>query len=360
MSNKYFKASEYYPDDKDIYDFLDSQTRSNDHLMTYLRNRGIFVSKNEPKEDLQRYVSLLYFDWRSAVQLVNMIDLRETEDKLANRKVSIPSTQEHLDEALRRVQNMRQVPNREVYQLRRTETGIIVDVKYIDVDTSKSRVLQKRERELEIRIDDNNGELSIRHTDCAKAKSIVENVLGELMDVVNVKVLPQTYIELKSIKEHRKRLMFFIKLMREIPGFKLINVSNLKIEKMPRQEDEKSKDMDEEELRDKLKRAVLIGDQLLLAREFQEFSDRGFFISSATWLSEKDGGYGPQVEFHAGFNDPSEADEFSYKVMGEYEKDENGEFFKQRKKVEGSAKRNYLEALESSAFAAKTSLADGS
>jgi len=362
--SKYFKAAEYYPDDKDIYDFLDSQSRTTDLMLRYLRIRGIFAAKQAQKEDLQRYVSLLHFDWQSAARLVDTVDLRETEEKLTNRRVEIEASADQITDAMQSVQEERQQPNREVYRTRRDGDIVIATVTYLDVDTSKSRVLQKRERDLEMRITPGTGQISITHTDSQKAKTIVENVLGALMRTQELTELNDRRIDLSHLRDHQRRLQFFIKMMREMPGMTLLDVSNIKVDRVPPMTaDGEGEEVDQEatrEARERLKRAVLMGEQLLLTREFRELTDRGFFISSANWISEKNDGRGIRVEFHAGFGESAEAKDFSYKVMGEYRRDTTGELMAERTKVSGADRVAYQNALETSAFAALAAVEGGS
>ncbi len=353
--SKYFKAAEYYPDDKDIYDFLDSQSRTTDVMLTYLRSRGIFAAKQAAKEELQRYVSLLHFDWQSAVLLVDTVDLRETQDTFTNRKAAIPVDAEAVTDAIQAVQNDRQQRKREVYRTTRDGEAVVAHIRYLDVDTSKSRVLQKRERDLEIRITPSAEALSITHTECDRAKVIVENVLDALLTKQEMTEFNDRRIDLSSVRDHRQRLDFFIRMMREMPGMTLLDVSNIKIDRVPATAEGSDDEADEEateEAHEKLRRVVLMGEQLLLTREFRELTDRGFFISSANWLTEKNDGHGIKVEFHAGFGESAEGRDFSYKVLGEYHRNDAGEMQVERKRVFGSDRLVYQKALEDSAFAA--------
>lgn len=361
--SKYFKAAEYYPDDKDIYDFLDSQLRTNDLMLWYLKTRGIFAAKQATKEDLQRYVSLLHFDWPSAVRLVDTVDLRETEEKITNHRVEIAANTEEITDALQSVRDERQQHDREVYRIRRDGDAIIANVQYLDVDTSRSRVLQKRERDLEMRITPSTGEISITHTDSQRAKDIVENVLDALMRTQQVTELNAHRIDLSHIQDHRRRLQFFIKMMREMRDMTLLDVSNIKVDRVPPLtsdgEEEYVDEEIEQEAPEKLKRVVLMGEQLLLTREFRELTDRGFFISSANWISEKNDGRGIRVEFHAGFSESAEAKDFSYKVLGEYHRDDAGELLADRRRVFGTDRLAYQTALETSAFEALAAVERG-
>jgi hypothetical protein len=353
---KYFQAAEYYPDDKDIYDFLDSQCRTTDMMLTYLRTRGIFAAQQAQKEYLQRYISLLHFDWLTAVQLVETVDLREMEEKQTNRKVEIAADAVQIYDALQVVQKDRQQQCREVYRTTQKGNTVIATVKYLDIDTSKSRVIQKRERDLEIRITHDAGQISITHTATPRAKAITESILSALMKSTDVSELNDHCIDLSRIRDHKLRLKFFIKMMRELPGMTLLDVCNIKVDRVPPTSEEIADDEQNEEAtheaHEKLKRAVLMGEQLLLTREFSELTSRGFFISSANWISEKNDTRGIKVEFHAGFGESAEGRNFSYRVIGEYHRDEAGDLQTDRKKVCGSDRLAYQDALEKSAYAA--------
>lgn len=352
---KYFKAAEYCPDDKDIYDFLDSQSRTTDNMLVYLRTRGIFSAKQTPKEDLQRYVSLLNFDWNSAVQLVDTVNLHEVQDKVTNRRVEIPTNQREIIDAIQSVKSDREKSDREVFRIKQEGDLVVVLVQYLDVDTSKSRVLQKRERELEIRFDPKAKQIHVSHTDTPRAASIVDNVLATLAIAKSKPEFRVRKIDLSSIRDHKLRLEFFIKMMRGMKTMAMKDVSSIKVDRIQSHPSGEDIDEDNEETdlaHEKLKRAVLMGEQLLLTREYQELTDRGFFISSANWLVEINDGRGVSVEFHAGFSEPSDAKEFNYKVLGEYHRDDNGDMCSTRKKVSESDKIKYQSALENSAFVA--------
>jgi hypothetical protein len=265
-----------------------------------------------------------------------------------------------ITEVLRKVQIARHQPYREVFKTKTEGDAVVVSVNFVDVDTSKSRVLQKREKDLEIRISPTDTEINITSTDSSRAKEIVQNVLDALKVANATTDIHETKIDLSPIRDHKLRLKFFIKMMREMPGMVLLDVSNVKVDRVPPiQQDEENESANaeaEKPVQEQLRRAVLMGEQLLITREFQELASRGFFISSANWISEKNDGRGVQVEFSAGFSDSSDAKEFSYKVMGEYSRDDDGVVQAQRKKVFGSDRLAYQDALEKSAFAALSAI----
>ena len=351
---KYFKASDYYPDNKDIYDFLDSQTRSINPLLSFLKNRNIFASKLSEKEHLQEYISILYFDWNSANNLVNTIDIRESEPKVKHSKYDIVANPELVHSIAKQVSDIRHELKREVYNIKFNSNEIDIYVTYLDIDTSKTRVIQKREKELIITAAQSDKGWLFRYTDSDRSKQIVKELISKIGENTKQDSIIEQNIDISNITDNHKRVSFFKDTMTKIDGFRLIDVTNIKVEILPkiqRIEDENGNET-EEEIENKLKRVVMYGVDLFTTHEFQELVNQGFFISSANWKSDKVDGKGLRVEFSASFNNPIECKDFAYKILGVYHLNESGDLQQTRDKVSEFEKKEYLSLLEASAHAA--------
>lgn len=357
---KYFKASDYYPDDKDIYDFLDSQTRSPNPLLMFLKSKNIFASKLSQKENLQNYISLLYFDWGSANRLVDIVDIRETEQKVRHTEFNIIAEPDAIHSIAKTVRDERHDAKREVYNINIHDNEVDINVTYLDIDTSKTRVLQKREKELHITATKTDGGWSFRHTDNERAKNIVKHLVGRLGEETSQESLTEKNIDISNISDNVTRVSFFKQTMSGIEGFRLIDVTNIKVDRLARDAQSDDDSEDEEVLEEKLKKVVMYGVDLFTTPEFQELVNQGFFISGAQWKSEKTDGQGERVEFAAGFNVPVEGKDFVYKVLGVYRHDDAGNLLQTKEKVYGTEKKLYLSALEGSAHAALTTVNGGS
>lgn len=348
---KYFKASDYYPDDKDVYDFLNSQTRSITPLLYFLRSLNVFGSKGAEKEDLQQYISLMYLDWDSANRLVDITDIRDTEPKVRNTKFNISSQTDEIIAVTKRVKDGRHQKMREVYNISKHGDDVDIHVTYLDIDTSRTRVLQKRERELTITATATKEGLAFRYTDSERARSIIDKIINTISEKNAIKEVPERNIDISHIKDSEARVKFFKKLMTDISGFKLIDVKKLNVTRFSSLSDNEEDEI-EDEVEEKLKKVIMYGGDLLTTTEFQDLAKQRFFISGAIWKSERVDGKEERVEFSAAFNNASEGKEFAYKVIGVYRLDDNGKFTETREKVFGAEKKQYLAALESSAYKA--------
>ena len=360
---KYFKASDYYPDDKDIYDFLDSQTRTTKQMASFLKSRYIFSSKDSDKEHLQTYISLLYFDWPSATKLVDYVNIRETEQKISHTKVGISAEVETVNNIVNEVKDERHDNFREIYQITNNGDDIEISVLYIDVDTSKTRVLQKREKELQIIASKEGDEWAFRFTNTERSKTIISNIKRKLMSATEAEDCEERIIDISHINSHVQRVEFFKTMMTDIQGFQLRSATTLKVDRLSTDsssEDGEDDNEDEENsaLQYNLNKVIMYGSDLFTVREFQDLVDEGFFISSAQWKSQKTDSSAEIVEFSAGFNDSKEGKNFDYKVLGIYRLDDTGNLKMVRERVYGAEKSEYLSALEKSAYNALESTGD--
>lgn len=254
------------------------------------------------------------------------------------------------------VRDERHEPKREVYRIFEHNNEVDIYVTYLDVDTSKTRVLQKREKELHITATQTDSGWSFRHTDTDRAKNIVKEIVAKIGEATNQESVTEKDIDISNISDNNLRVSFFKQTMSGIENFRLIDVTNIKVDRLTKDNRGDDEEDDEEELQEKLKKVVMYGVDLFTTPEFQELVNQGFFISGAQWKSEKTDAQGERVEFSAGFNLPTEGKEFVYKVLGVYRLDDSGNLLQTREKAYGSEKKLYLAALESSAHKALTSV----
>ncbi|MCX6952519.1 MAG: hypothetical protein NTV51_10185 [Verrucomicrobia bacterium] len=320
--NEYYKSSDYYPDDKDIYDFLSSTGAPHPGMVDFLADYGIFCSFKNNKDDIQKYLSYLFLSWPKAGALLEMVDNRDTEEHLTTSDVEIVADMDTVRAAIEAVKNLRSKRDREHYDLKFGTNEVEATITYIYQDTSKTRVLQKRERQVELWVTIKETSLQLRHTNNnATANKIVENFLGLLAEKNNAiadKLKPR-YISFDKITSASARVQFFKDMMTNIPDFSWKDVTNIKVGKIPKHFSKNTEDDDDEiDADEAVSKVIIYGTRLFSTNEFQNLVAKGFFITAATWKSE----YAPeapdQVEFVAGFSDPETCKLFGFKATGKY------------------------------------------
>ena len=332
--DKYYRSSFYWPDDKDIYDFLDGVNTPNERIRKLLRSFGVFVSPSAPRKELLSYVSLLYHDWNAANKVVSMATVRSAEDKRTNQNVKFEGSFNLIQSAVEDIRALRHDRDREKYTfIETTADTIAFTVDYIDVLSAATRLLQEREKTIFVQITRTQDGFKARYDNNPRAKQIVENILGKLEEQAadEGRTIEKNSIELSSLQIASLRVSFFKNLLTGIEGTELrdvVNVRMKKLEKPPENEtNEKDADSDpdptDDELEDALEKVIFYGKRLFTVPEFQKLVDKSFFIANAVWRAELATEKREHVELTAGFND--EGKDFSYKILGIYTRDDEGE-----------------------------------
>lgn len=251
-----------------------------------------------------------------------MVDNRDTEEHLTTSDIDVVSDMDTVRAAIEAVKKRRAKTEREHYELKFGVDEVEATITYIHLDTSKTRVLQKRERQIELWITITGKGLHLRHTNNnATAIEVVENFLGELAEKnkeLADKLKPR-YISFDKVASADARVQFFKDMMTSIPDFSWKDVTNIKVGKLPKHLAKPADGEDEEvDIDDAVSKVIMYGTRLFSTKEFQNLVAKGFFITAATWRSEFTPDAPDQVEFVAGFSDPETCKWFGFKVTGKY------------------------------------------
>ena len=266
-----------------------------------------------------------------------------------------------LSEACNAVRDERASACGEEYKITQfTENHIQVHVRYSETDHQRTRLLQRREKELTIEMERVNGRLEVRHQDNPRATEVVKRLVKLLSDEPD-KELPQHTISLAGIRIPKLRNDFFVGLMEGMAGYELDDVVDVKVDKLaaPEEEAEPSDaerdegdiplDKEKQALESDLKRVTLSGRGLLYSAEYQRLIKSEFFISRAVWVSKQTDDAGQKVEFGAEFGDADAGEGFRYNVRGVWSKNEDGDFKNAKSQVNPIERTRLIKLLESSA-----------
>ncbi len=355
---KYFRSSFYYPDDKDVFDFLDSTNASVDAMLKFLRSQGIFAADGESREHLCDYISLAYLNWPTAELLVDIVNVREIEDSTTNETYKWDGQFGKILNALNGVRDARSTLKRESYTIDGTSEKYSIGVKYIDVETGRTRLLQEREKGLSIEVFKIPDGFKVRYDNVPRAFEILQEFVEMLKEEVpeekRQEITPSS-INLAEVSTALGRVEFFKKLMDGVVGVTLREVIQIRVERLPRA----SRDHDDEEseaIDEALRKVVMYGTGLWDAPEFKDLINKHFYVNHATWRSEMQNPEREHVELSAGFSEPKECRGFHYKIHGMFKRDDEGNLRTVREPVPTLLQDQLKEAIESSAATALASV----
>lgn len=342
----------YFATNKEIHDLLLSakQKVTESVLHELLRDRGIICSPQEARDALVQYLSLLPHDYADVCGILERRETSKRGEKTATVTLNVALTSSELKEI---VEGYQQAESHEtVRSHRRGETEFVMNVTYSEFDYSKTRLLQRQDRDAAIEFAQVDGRTEVRIPATDRARSIIDKV-KERIEALKKIQLQVDEIELTGLATPEERTTFFTKLISSLPNFPLETVSRLRVAHSTVEHDESDIDLEEvsdveEKMLGVVENVALTGDNLVASEMYQELKAKGFFITSVTWRARQKVAPFAIVECDAGFEDRQAGKKFRYSVHGEF-RFKDGKYTKNIRPVADTAKADVLAMIERTA-----------
>lgn len=347
---------QYCATDKEIYDALMSakQKISDKVLLELAKDRGIFFSPKDTRENLISAISLLPHDYHDLNTLLEQREHQGRQEKLTSVTLPEALTAEEIKEVLKEY-TAESTPDEKVTHHAKSNEQVVATVKYSDIDYGKTRLIQRTPREAGIEFHIENNKTVIR----MPANDRIKGVFGKLKDKLDAKrktEIPAIRIEIGEFESPLLRTEFFTTLIGELMGFSLKNVTSVKIERLRQEPEEGELQLDDDQESEEAKQEALAlvrkvalkGETLLASEEYQSLSKKGFFITSIIWRSMLAKHPHPLIEFEAAFEEAMTGKGFKYCVRGAYNVVDK-QYTKTIRPVETEDKEKYLSIIEDTA-----------
>jgi hypothetical protein len=373
--------SHYFADDKDIYDLLSAARLklTPQKLIELARKRGIILSQDDDRGQLVEQISRLPFGWMDLNALMDATDTAERVEKTTSRSLSGAFELSDVREAVALVRETRGEVRGEVFKVEVLSNSVRVTVSYSELDPSKTRLVQRTQREFSLEFESRDGGVFVRHQDQPRA----HEVLSELVDILKSapeQSLDETRIELGGIRVASIRTQFFLQLIRGLKGFKFDDVKGVKASRfsktpsdslVPVDDDEASSEEldplseaganlgitpDEADFVAHVKEMALKGEGLLNTAQYEHLTKHDFFVRAMVWTADEEAPSGARVEFESAFDQPEAGTGFTYAVRGLYARKADGEFRKGRASPTAVERTRLVRLLEDAAREAVTSV----
>jgi hypothetical protein len=347
---------QYCATDKEIFDALMSakQKISEKVLLELAKDRGIFYSAKDSREDLISSISILPHDFHDLNTLLEQREHSGRQEKLTSVILPAALTVDEIKEVLK--EYTEQSPDDErVTHHSKGNNQVVANIKYSEIDYGKTRLVQRTPKEAVIEFHVEADKTIIR----MPSNDRVKGVFGEIKDKLDSKQktdIPEIRIEIGEFQSSALRTEFFTSLISNLSGFSLKNVTSVKVERLKQEPQEGELDLDDDQDAEEakqealalVKKVALKGETLLASEEYQSLTKKGFFITSIIWRSMLAKPLHPMIEFEAAFEEPSLGKGFKYFVRGAYNVVDM-QYTKTIRPVEPEDKEKYLSIIESTA-----------
>lgn len=307
--------------DRDLYDLLMSaKQRMSEKVLRHIGlERGILYSERSNREHLCDALSLLPHDYGSIVHLIDARESAARQEKRTFTTLPVDLDLAELDRVLNSYKNEPGYSDELTIQHKRAE-GVVVNIAYDEIDYSKTRLMQAQRRDTSIEFSFENGKTVIRSQSTAKADEVVAAITRKIEELKRVNITPVS-VNLEGLSSEQ-RSRFFLRLIRGIPGYRLMTVVNMRIASEREDLDlDKGIDIDDSDDEDiaaapalvgRVNSIVLSGENLLYSAEYQNLQQSGFFITSMTWQCEQQAEPKDILQFDASFKQAREGTGFRF------------------------------------------------
>lgn len=315
--------------DNDIYDLLISgkQRLTASVLRELARDRGIFYSPEDTREELADRLSLLPHDFHDIVGIVQKREPPYRREKTTFVRLGSQLSVEEIREATTAYAEAAGA-SENVTHRPKGGSGYAVNISYEEFNHTRTRLLQRERHEAGIEFLVENGQTVVRLPATDKAKRVVA-AIKETVEQKRKEKIIEEMIELTGLTTPALRSKFFTRLISSLPKFKLKNVMNLKVSSQQTKSEDEEDGLDLEENLGNVGAAqemfaavvhsmALSGQNLVQSQEYKDLTERGFFITAITWRSEHEGEPNDIIQFDAGFENRKTGTGFRYQVQGAF------------------------------------------
>lgn len=360
----------YCATDKEIFDMMmaSKQRITEGILLAFARERGIFCSPRDSREALVHYLSVLHYTDADLDTILSHRASSQRTEKRTSIKLGAVISLEDIKAVCSEYREAVTGDDERVVTRQNGTNAYTATVNYSELDHSKTRLLQRREKEAEIEFFIKDNETIVRMPASPKAASVVEKLRQSLNARVQ-QAIPSDTIELSHVNTAEARTTFFTSLITSLPGYRLENVTDIKVESQLSRDldDDGDEDETEAEIEEKIiersmlsmvENIALKGTGLLAAPEYQQLKEKGFFITNVVWKSRQLVVPYDIVEFDAGFSEPRQGKGFRYNVRGIY-RNVNGAHTSTLRQISKEDKPPYFDIIENTARQVLLDLTNG-
>jgi hypothetical protein len=343
----------YYATDKDIHDLLYSakQKLTERVLLELAKDRGLFYSEKESREELVNRLSVLPHDYNDLCSVIDMREGPRRGEKTASVTLATPLSIAELKEVIAEYQV--EAKKEDIHSFAKSASEYVMHVEYDEYDYSRTRLIQRQRREAAIEFIQRDGKTLVRLPATEKARAIADTLRSKI-ESRRKDVIHKEEIELTSLTSPELRTNFFLRLLSSLPGMKLAGVSRLRVASAHRDPEENGAELEaeekeaSEELLSVVHNVVLAGENLVESPEYQQLRERGFFITSIRWRAQQTQVPYDRFEFEAGFEDRQKGRKFRYTVHGA-QRFQEGVYTTSLRPLEDKERDKLLESIEETA-----------
>ena len=308
------RAPLYCVTDKEIFDALasGSQSFSPATLRGLGKARGIFYSPRTARQTLCADISSLGFGFDEIASIQGEFEKTSKSEKKTFKYLKAEISLQEFRTIAALYKTEAEEEGEKVSYNNVGTTDFSMNLKYDEVDLSRTRLRQRQHREAAIELKVRNGETIVVYPSNEKMNLVVETLIERARAAKQTQITVEE-VDLSFIKDYDLRTKFFQELMKSVPGFALEDVTQVQVDRKHQGQSADAEDSDEaedekkaveEEIKGIVKDIALRGTSLHISDEYRRLKEQGYFLTSLQWSARRKNSPFEVVQFDAGFDDP--------------------------------------------------------
>ena len=308
------RAPLYCVTDKEVFDALASspQSFSPSTLRGLGKARGIFYSPRTDRQTLCGDISSLGFGFDEIAGIQGEFEKTSRSEKKTFKYLKAEISLQEFRSIAAQYKAEAEEEGEKVSFNNVGTTDFSMNLKYDEVDLSRTRLRQRQHREAALDFKVRNGETVLIYPSNEKVTLVIETLI-ERARAAKQSPIQVEEVDLSFIKDYDLRTKFFQELMKSVPGFALQDVTQVQVDRKHQDETENADEADdtedekkavEEEIKGIVKDIALRGTSLHTSDEYRRLREQGYFLTSLQWSARRKNSPFEIVQFDAGFDDP--------------------------------------------------------
>lgn len=343
--------------DKSLYDALSQPRVTNNELRELFLERGIIISKQTDKKDLAKNFSKLTHDYYVQKRISDIFGGFLRKEKKTSLVLNDDIEKSIMTEAANLLK--REIEEeQDLCQVFNDKNSLIIFITYTSTNFGKSDFSQIEKKTARFEIEKLENGYSIRRPDNEQTDVYLGSLLSKIEHLEKERVtsagedstklqLNIDEISLEHIEDNEKRTQFFTRLINEIEGYILDDVTDAyvyhpKSEVIADEEGDSTTGVH-------IIKSSLKGEGVLKSEELISLYDRGFYIWKIRWRVKEKNKEPNIYEFEAQFDDPLEFSGFSYISRGVKKFKSGGKYNKNPSQLTDSQETNFNRLIEKTA-----------
>ncbi|MBA9067808.1 hypothetical protein FHR71_001543 [Methylobacterium sp. RAS18] len=361
------KATQLYATDGDVYDVIMASSRrmSSNVLLEMISERRIFCSPHAQREELADYTSGLIHDHYDIARLIQKGEYNRNAERTTFVDLDVELSSDDIKSAV--IEYQRQVGlSEKITTPISTINKTRVNLEYDEIDHSRTKLFQKQQRQADFSFDVSDGRTRVRRPATDKAR-VVFLKLKSIIDTARASASNIEEISVSEFITSGDRTEFFMRMMKSVLGYQGQLVTDARVARWTDDQgqafsDHDTNDENDVETQAARQRIISIvnsvsmrGVNITATDEYQKLLEKGFFLTSLTWMSEQQAEPRDKVQFEVAFENGVEGTGFRYAVRYSPRRSA-GDYSKSFQSVPETRKPVLCKLIEETARAVLTSM----